>query len=197
MKQVLMGAAFVMAILVASNQTASAQQAIKIGYFDLEAMISLMPGAQKIDSILQAFSRDSINAEYQFRVEEFNRNDSTLRADSAKMPAKVYQERKQKLFQEFYLLQNWQEYSQQMYQEKQQQLVAPFAQKAIEAFASCDVALIIGTSAVVEPAASLARLAKQQGASVVEINPTETPLSFVADLSLRMSASEGMAELLG
>ena len=70
-------------------------------------------------------------------------------------------------------------------------------QKAIEAFASCDVALIIGTSAVVEPAASLARLAKQQGASVVEINPTETPLSFVADLSLRMSASEGMAELLG
>jgi Skp family chaperone for outer membrane proteins len=63
-----MGATFVMAILVASNQTASAQQAIKIGYFDLEAMISLMPGAEKIDSILQAFSRDSINAEYQFRV---------------------------------------------------------------------------------------------------------------------------------
>jgi outer membrane protein len=50
------------------------------------------------------------------------------------MPPKVYQERKQKLFQEFYLLQNWQEYSQQMYQEKQQELVAPFAQKAIEAF---------------------------------------------------------------
>ena len=134
MKQVLMGVAFVMAIMATSQQTASAQQAIKIGYFDLEAMISIMPGAEKIDSILQAFSRDSINAEYQFRVEEFNRNDSTLRADSAKMPAKVYQERKQKLFQEFYLLQNWQEYSQQMYQEKQQQLVAPYAQKAIEAF---------------------------------------------------------------
>jgi NAD-dependent deacetylase len=70
-------------------------------------------------------------------------------------------------------------------------------QNAARAFARCEVALIVGTSGVVEPAASLGRFAKQQGAFVVEINPTETPLSFVADLSLRMNASEGMAELLG
>jgi NAD-dependent deacetylase len=70
-------------------------------------------------------------------------------------------------------------------------------QNAARAFASCEVALIIGTSGVVEPAASLARLAKQQGAFVIEINPTETPLSLVADLSLRKGAGEGMAELLG
>jgi NAD-dependent deacetylase len=69
-------------------------------------------------------------------------------------------------------------------------------QKAAEAFANCDVALIIGTSGVVEPAASLARLAKQQGAFVIEINPTETPLSFFANFFLRTSASEGMTKLL-
>jgi NAD-dependent deacetylase len=69
-------------------------------------------------------------------------------------------------------------------------------QKAVQAFAKCEVALIVGTSGVVEPAASLARLAKQQGAVVVEINPTETPLSFFADVSLRMGASAGMAKLL-
>jgi NAD-dependent deacetylase len=69
-------------------------------------------------------------------------------------------------------------------------------QKAANAFASCDLALIIGTSGVVEPAASLARLAKRQGAFIVEINPTETPLSSIADLSLRKGASEGMAELI-
>lgn len=69
-------------------------------------------------------------------------------------------------------------------------------QNAAEAFANCDVALIIGTSGVVEPAASLAPLAKQQGAFVIEINPTETPLSLVADLSLRTGSSEGMAKLL-
>jgi NAD-dependent deacetylase len=69
-------------------------------------------------------------------------------------------------------------------------------QKAVEAFASCDGALIIGTSGVVEPAASLARLAKQKGAFVIEINPKETPLSSIADLSLRTSAREGMTRLL-
>jgi NAD-dependent deacetylase len=68
-------------------------------------------------------------------------------------------------------------------------------QKATTAFASCDTALIIGTSGVVEPAASLARLAKRQGAFVIEINPQETPLSFIADLSLRKGASKGLASL--
>ncbi len=70
-------------------------------------------------------------------------------------------------------------------------------QNAARAFASCEVALIIGTSGVVEPAASLARLAKQQGAIVIEINPTKTPLSFIAGLSLRKNASDGLKELLG
>lgn len=69
-------------------------------------------------------------------------------------------------------------------------------QKAIHAFAEADVALVIGTSGVVEPAASLARLAKEQGAYVIEINPKRTPLSHVADLSLQMSASKGMAALM-
>lgn len=81
-------------------------------------------------------------------------------------------------------------------------------QLALNAFATCDVAIVIGTSGVVEPAASLARFAKQprqpkqprqtnqEGAFVIEINPDETPLSSVADLSLRTSASEGMKLLL-
>jgi NAD-dependent deacetylase len=36
--------------------------------------------------------------------------------------------------------------------------------RAVTAFSQADVTLIIGTSAVVEPAASLGRLAKEQGA---------------------------------
>lgn len=133
MKKMLMGFALMVSLSLAGIADVSAQ-AIKIGYFDLEQMISIMPGAQRIDSLMQVFARDSINTEYDFRVTEFNYQDSLLRADSAKTPPKIYQERKAKLFQEFYLLQNWQEYSQQMYQAKQQELVAPFAQKAIEAF---------------------------------------------------------------
>ncbi len=133
MKKLFLGAALMLGLSFAGSAQTAAQP-IKIGYFDLEAMISLMPGTEKIDSIMQLFVKDSINTEYDFRVEEFNKNDSTLKADSAKIPAKVFQERKAKLFQEFYLLQNWQEYSQQMYQAKQQQLVSPYAQKAIDAF---------------------------------------------------------------
>jgi outer membrane protein len=133
MKKLMMGLALLVSMGLAGGTDVQAQ-AIKIGYFDLDAMISIMPGAEKIDSLMQAYVRDSINAEYEFRVEEFNRMDSTLRADSVKTPPKLYQERKQKLFQEFYLLQNWQEYSQQMYQQKQQELVGPLARQAIEAF---------------------------------------------------------------
>ena len=132
MKKVMLGLALIVGVCLASNEKANAQ-AIKIGYFDLETMISLMPGTEKIDSLMQAYVRDSINAEYDFRVTEFNYQDSVLRADSAKMLPKIYQERKTKLFQEFYLLQNWQEYSQQMYQQKQQEYVGPYAQKAVEA----------------------------------------------------------------
>ena len=76
-------------------------------------------------------------------------------------------------------------------------LPARFSSKPINAFSQANVALIIGTSAVVEPAASLGRLAKQHGAYVIEINPQQTPLSAIADLSLQMTASEGLTKLLG
>lgn len=68
-------------------------------------------------------------------------------------------------------------------------------EKALEAFSQCDVALIIGTSGEVEPAASLGRVASRMGAFVIEINPEATPLSSIADLSLRLGAVEGMEAL--
>ena len=53
--------------------------------------------------------------------------------------------------------------------------------KAIEASQNCDVFLSIGTSTVVQPAASLPFYAKRQGAVVAEINLNPTPLSPSAD----------------
>lgn len=41
----------------------------------------------------------------------------------------------------------------------------------------CDVMLVIGTSAVVQPAAFMPVIAKQSGATVIEINPEPTPLT--------------------
>lgn len=50
---------------------------------------------------------------------------------------------------------------------------------------SCGLFLSLGTSGVVEPAASLARLAASAGARTVEINLEETPLSSLMDISIR------------
>ncbi|GAB4337730.1 MAG: NAD-dependent protein deacetylase [Candidatus Abyssubacteria bacterium] len=58
---------------------------------------------------------------------------------------------------------------------------------------SCDVMLVVGTSAQVEPAASLPYVAKAQGATIIEINPEPTQLTRnVADISIHASASTAM-----
>ena len=75
----------------------------------------------------------------------------------------------------------------------------PLPSGAIEsAFASaqsCDVFLLIGTSGVVQPAASLGDAAKSLGARVVEINPNTTELSYLADVSVRATCSEALTAI--
>ena len=58
-------------------------------------------------------------------------------------------------------------------------------QAAWEAAQTADVFLSIGTSTLVEPAASLPFTAWGCGAIVVEVNPHETPLTRSAAFSLR------------
>ena len=55
---------------------------------------------------------------------------------------------------------------------------------------SCRLMLVIGTSAVVQPAASLPLVALRNGARLIEINPDETPLSAFAHEVLRGPAAE-------
>jgi NAD-dependent deacetylase len=53
-----------------------------------------------------------------------------------------------------------------------------------QAARNCDVFFIVGTSAVVYPAASLVHVAKSNGAFLVEVNIEETEASSIADVSL-------------
>lgn len=46
-----------------------------------------------------------------------------------------------------------------------------------QAATQCDIMLVVGTSAVVQPAAYMPVAAKEQGATVIEINPERTPLT--------------------
>lgn len=132
MKKLFVALAAVAALMLAGSDKAAAQS--KMGYFDAEYVLSLMPGVSKIDTLLAEFERDSLGMEYDFRLGEFQRNDSTLRADSAKMPKRLYDEKKNEMIQKFYVLQNWQQYSQQVSQAKQQELIGPFYEKVLTAF---------------------------------------------------------------
>lgn len=65
---------------------------------------------------------------------------------------------------------------------------------AVEALGNCDIMLVIGTSGVVQPAASFASEARSHGAFIVEINPDSgTP---AADIHLRGKAGELLPKLI-
>ena len=61
----------------------------------------------------------------------------------------------------------------------------------------CDLMLVVGTSATVEPAAYLPFIAKRSGAAIIEINPEETPLTRqVSDVTLLGEAGSMMTQLV-
>jgi NAD-dependent deacetylase len=61
---------------------------------------------------------------------------------------------------------------------------------AADAAAHCDLCFVIGTSAIVYPAASLPEIARGAGAFVVEVNPELTPLSSLCNEVLTGKAGE-------
>ncbi len=67
---------------------------------------------------------------------------------------------------------------------------------AVEAARSCDVFFSIGTSGVVQPAASLAFAARNRGAIVVEVNAEPTPLTPKANFVLHGKSGEILPELV-
>ena len=69
-------------------------------------------------------------------------------------------------------------------------------QRAVAAVEDCDLLVVVGTSGLVHPAASLPGHARQAGARVVEINPTATAISADAHEHLRLPASTGLQALL-
>ena len=64
------------------------------------------------------------------------------------------------------------------------------------AAAQCDVMLVIGTSSLVQPAASLSMFAGQNGARVVEVNPEATPLTHSADLVIAEKAGTAVPAIV-
>jgi NAD-dependent deacetylase len=69
-------------------------------------------------------------------------------------------------------------------------LDASILQSAFALSSSCEVMFVVGTSALVQPAASLPLSAGESGATVVEINPDPTPITPYVDFSFRGKAGD-------
>lgn len=68
---------------------------------------------------------------------------------------------------------------------------------AITNVQECDLLMVIGTSSIVQPAASLPGMAKNYGAEVVEINLEETPITDdVTDIFLEGKAGEVLPDII-
>jgi NAD-dependent deacetylase len=62
--------------------------------------------------------------------------------------------------------------------------------------AACDVMLIVGTSGVVYPAAAVPLIAREAGATVIDVNPQWDALARSCDLFLRGPGGEVLPELV-
>jgi NAD-dependent deacetylase len=66
-----------------------------------------------------------------------------------------------------------------------------------EIASDCDVMLVVGTSAMVQPASLMPVIAKESGAKVIEINPAPTPLTGeISDYLIKSKAGEAMNQII-
>ena len=69
-------------------------------------------------------------------------------------------------------------------------------QTALEWSTDCDLMLALGSTLVVEPAASLPRVAKQHGARLVIVTRSTTPLDALANIKLETGIGELLAQVV-
>ncbi|MBS1919972.1 MAG: OmpH family outer membrane protein [Bacteroidetes bacterium] len=80
MKKFLLVSFILGALLFTGNDGKS--QSLKIGVFDLDLMVQAMPGYRQVDSMVQIYEKDSLTEEYKYYMNEYQRLDSTYKADS-------------------------------------------------------------------------------------------------------------------
>lgn len=113
----------VAAIIVITAGSASAQ---KSAYISVDQIVALMPETAKLDSLLRKYQADSLNPQFTYMVQEYNRKDSMVSTkDSVKLSAAVRSQIRQELEGYAYQIQNWQQIVQQAMQGKQGELLEP------------------------------------------------------------------------
>jgi len=69
--------------------------------------------------------------------------------------------------------------------------------RSFQLASSAEVLMVVGTSALVSPANTIPSIAKDHGATIIEINKESTPLTHtVTDLFIEQSAGEAISQIL-
>jgi NAD-dependent deacetylase len=69
-------------------------------------------------------------------------------------------------------------------------------QSAFDALNKCDLMLVVGTSGVVNPAASMPFNAKQNGAKLIEVNPNRSEITPAADVWIPAASGEALPRVV-
>ncbi|MBS1627947.1 MAG: OmpH family outer membrane protein [Bacteroidetes bacterium] len=132
-KKLIFTTCFIIVILFANNTHA---QQVKIGVFDEQQILPLMPGIERVDSLMKIFATDSLAAEYDVLMADYKLKDSLLKRDTA-IPNNITPALKQKRVEEINNLKGrvltWQQYQNEKYQTKQREYLAPYLQKIYDA----------------------------------------------------------------
>ncbi|MBN1120427.1 MAG: NAD-dependent deacylase [Anaerolineae bacterium] len=75
-------------------------------------------------------------------------------------------------------------------------LPAAAIDRAFAVSAQCDLMLVVGTSGIVQPAASLPMLARRSGAVVIEVNPNPSQITPLAHIFLQGPSGEVLPRLV-
>ena len=135
MKKVLLAAVCVTALCFGFKTTNAQAPAFKVGVFDIDLMVQALPEYRGVDSMTQVYERDSLGSMYQIYLSEYQRLDSTWKADSAaKKPQAVLDYTRNQEMQMAYQLQNFQQLAQNRSSQYRGQLAGPLYQKVASAY---------------------------------------------------------------
>ena len=121
------------AVMFAGNEV-KAQQ-LKVAVFDIDVMVQAMPGYGEVDSLVEIYNRDSLGAEYQVYQSEYQRLDSTVKANSAAGKSAAILKYNMDKRQEMGLnLVYWQQIAQQKSNQKRGLLAQPLYAQVVDAY---------------------------------------------------------------
>jgi Skp family chaperone for outer membrane proteins len=124
MKKVIFSMLVLSAVMFAGEDV-KAQQ-FKVAVFDIDYMVQAMPGYASVDSLLQIYQQDSLATEYNIYQSEYQRLDSTFKADSATGKSKAILDYTAGKRQEMAMnLVYWQQIAQRKSETKRGQLAQP------------------------------------------------------------------------